>query len=61
MLTSVQSSYATANANVITLTGDYGSAASVKALAPMHYTRAFANSVVLPDGTVLIMGGQVSS
>ena len=44
----------------MTLTGDYGSTASVQPLGPMHYTRAFCNSVVLPDGTVLIIGGQVA-
>jgi len=54
-----QNCNATANANIVTLTGDYGSTASVQPLGPMHYTRAFCNSVVLPDGTVLVMGGQV--
>ena len=56
-----QNCNATANANVVTLTGDYGSTASVQALGPMHFTRAFCNSVVLPDGTVLVMGGQVAA
>jgi len=28
-------------------------------LPPMHYQRAFANSVVAPDGKVYIFGGQV--
>ena len=28
-------------------------------LAPMAYPRAFCNSVVLPDGSVLTVGGQV--
>ena len=56
-----QNSNATATVNVVTLTGDYGSTASVQALGPMHYKRAFCNSVVLPDGTVLVIGGQVST
>ncbi len=50
-----QNSVATANANVIDLTG---SAPVVRKLAPMHSARAFANSVVLPDGSVLVVGGQ---
>ena len=33
----------------------------MQALGPMHYKRAFCNSVVLPDGTVLVIGGQVST
>ena len=49
---------ATANANLITI-GAYGTKPTVKKLASMHFTRAFCNSVVLPDGTVLTMGGQV--
>ena len=49
---------ATRNANLITI-GAYGVNATVQPLPPMNYQRAFHNSVVLPDGKVLIMGGQV--
>ena len=49
---------ATRNANLITISA-YGIAATVTALPPMHYQRAFHNSVVLPDGKVFITGGQV--
>ena len=54
----MQNSDATNHANIVTL-GDYGTNASVQALTGMHYPRAYANSVVLPDGKVLMMGGQV--
>lgn len=53
-----QGEYATRNANLITIKA-FGSIASVQQLPQMHYQRAFHNSVVLPDGKVLIMGGQV--
>ncbi len=49
---------ATQNANLITI-GAYGVPATVQPLPPMHYQRAFHNSVVMPDGKVLIIGGQV--
>ena len=51
---------ATNNANLITISA-YGVKATVQPLPPMNYPRAFHNSVVLPDGKVLIMGGQVLS
>lgn len=46
---------ATATAHQIDTTGG---AASVRRLAPMAYARAFHNSVVLPNGQVMIVGGQ---
>ena len=49
---------ATSNANLITISA-YGVAPTVQPLPPMHYQRAFHNSVILPTGKVLIMGGQV--
>ncbi|KAF2803601.1 galactose oxidase [Mytilinidion resinicola] len=52
-----QETTATANAHIITL-GGQGGAVSVTKLTSMKYARSFANSVVLPDGKVLIMGGQ---
>lgn len=53
-----QDSNATSNAHIITL-GTPPAVPTVTAIGNMAYQRAFANSVVLPDGTVLIMGGQV--
>jgi galactose oxidase len=50
-----QNSNATTNAYVITLAG---STATVRRVAPMANPRAFANSVVLPDGKVAVFGGQ---
>src|SRR5439155_1563184 len=52
---SYQNSAATANAHVITLNGGN---ATVRQVAPMANARAFANSVVLPDGKVAVFGGQ---
>ena len=52
-----QDSNATPNANLITINTP-GTAATVTALSPMANPRAFANGVVLPNGQVLIMGGQ---
>lgn len=54
---SYQQSYATRNAAIITI-GESGVNATVQELAPMNSTRAFHNSVVLPDGGVFIVGGQ---
>lgn len=48
---------ATGNAHVITI-GTPGATASVTKIASMSYARSFANSIVLPDGTVFIVGGQ---
>ncbi|KAI0447706.1 hypothetical protein F4803DRAFT_571422 [Xylaria telfairii] len=54
---SYQDSNATPNAHLIKL-GNVGAAATVTKLPNMAYARSFANGVVLPDGTVLIVGGQ---
>ena len=54
---SYQYSDATTNANIITINSP-DSPASVQQVASMTYPRAFANGVVLPDGKVLITGGQ---
>jgi galactose oxidase len=53
--TAYQDVDATANAFVVDVTS--GSAV-VRRVASMSNRRAFANSVVLPDGTVLVVGGQ---
>jgi galactose oxidase len=52
-----QATTATANAHIITI-GKPNTQASVTALTSMSYARSFHNSVVLPDGKVLIVGGQ---
>ena len=52
-----QDNNATTNANVITL-GTPPAVATVTKVGSMTYPRAFANGVVLPNGQVLIMGGQ---
>ncbi|WP_233805102.1 galactose oxidase-like domain-containing protein [Paraburkholderia sp. HP33-1] len=50
-----ENDYATSNATLI----DIGSGATnTRTIAPMHYQRAFANSVVLPSGEVVVVGGQ---
>ena len=49
---------ATANAHIITI-GTPPAVATVQGIGSMAYQRSFANSVILPDGTVLIIGGQV--
>lgn len=46
----------TRNAYAITIEGS--SSVRVRKLAPMANARAFHNSVVLPDGTVAVLGGQ---
>ncbi|KAI5922642.1 galactose Oxidase, W290h mutant [Camillea tinctor] len=48
---------ATANTHLIEL-GAVGDAPAVTQLPSMSHARAFANGVALPDGTVLIVGGQ---
>lgn len=53
-----QDADATSNAFVITI-GNPPDAPTVQKIGNMAYQRAFANSVILPDGTVLITGGQV--
>ena len=57
---SYQDSVATANAHVITI-GKPPATPTVQTIGSMAYPRAFANSVILPDGTVLIVGGQESA
>lgn len=47
---------ATPNANIITL-GAAGATPTVRTLRSMNYARVFHNSVVLPDGKVVIIGG----
>ncbi len=48
-------SYATANAYVLTINGTN---VTTKRVASLANTRAFVNSVVLPDGQVAVFGGQ---
>jgi galactose oxidase len=50
-----QNSDATANAHLIDISG---STPKVTKLPSMVYARAFNNSVVLPDGKVIVIGGQ---
>ncbi|KAK3167880.1 hypothetical protein OEA41_004326 [Lepraria neglecta] len=57
---SYQSSQATANAHIITLSGP-NNIVAVQNINPMWYKRAFANSVVLPGGKVFITGGQTTA
>ena len=45
------------NARIITIDTPF-STPTVEIINPMHFSRTFANSVVLPDGTVFISGGQ---
>ncbi|KAI0134177.1 bleached galactose oxidase [Xylariales sp. AK1849] len=54
---SYQDSSATSNAHIIKL-GDANATPTVTTIASMAYARAFANAVVLPDGKVLVFGGQ---
>ena len=48
---------ATSNAHIVRI-GDPGTAPNVTQINNMNFPRAFANSVILPDGKVLILGGQ---
>lgn len=50
---------ATANAHIITLLDTPPAIPRVDVIGNMAYQRSFANSVILPDGTVFITGGQV--
>ncbi len=61
MLLALQYSTATANAHLIQIPeqGFQGAAVTARQLSSMHHTRAFCNSVVLPDGKVAVFGGQV--
>jgi galactose oxidase len=52
---SYDNSNATANAYVLTING---STVTTKKVASMANTRAFQNSVVLPDGKVFVVGGE---
>ncbi|KAL9098646.1 MAG: hypothetical protein Q9163_005735 [Psora crenata] len=52
-----QDSDAHSNAHIITI-GDPNTTPTVETIGNMAFARAFANSVVLPDGTVMITGGQ---
>lgn len=56
--TSYQGVNSTSNAHIITI-GTPPAVATTLTIGNMAYQRAFANSVILPDGTVLIMGGQI--
>lgn len=55
---SYQDSTATSNAYVITLGAGPADTVKVRKVAPMVNARAFANTVVLPDGKVAVFGGQ---
>ena len=50
--------YATNSAYLIDITAGYGKNPTITTLAPMTYERAFSNSVVLPNGDVVVIGGQ---
>jgi galactose oxidase len=50
--------YATNSAYLIDITAGVNQAPTVKQLTPMTYQRAFSNSVVLPNGNVVVIGGQ---
>jgi galactose oxidase len=50
--------YGNSNATNNAYTIDINSGVTVTKVAPMAYRRAFHNSVVLPDGKVLVVGGQ---
>lgn len=50
--------YENASATANSYTIGIGADATVRKLAPMAYPRAFHNSVVLPNGQVVIVGGQ---
>jgi galactose oxidase len=52
-----EGSPATANANILTI-GSVGGTVQVEQVASMSGARIFSSSIVLPDGTVLIIGGQ---
>ncbi|GAB7357643.1 hypothetical protein MBLNU459_g0140t1 [Dothideomycetes sp. NU459] len=54
---SYQQSYATSNAQIITIT-DPQVNGTVQTINSMSYKRAFHNGVVLPDGKIFIVGGQ---
>jgi type II secretory pathway component GspD/PulD (secretin) len=45
-------------ANIVTIPA-YGGFASVQPVSPMAYNRSYANSVILADGKIIVLGGQV--
>ena len=51
---------ATNRAYTIDISAGYGKPVIAKRTGDMKYERSFANSVVLPDGTVIVFGGQQS-
>ena len=51
---------ATNRAYTIDISAGYGKPVVAKRTGDMKYERSFANSVVLPDGTVIVFGGQQS-
>jgi galactose oxidase len=53
-----QGDTARTNAFVITMPQNSGSMPTVTQTQSMSYARGFANGIVLPDGTVLVTGGQ---
>lgn len=55
---SYQDSDASSNAHIITI-GDPDTNPTVETIGNMAFARAFANSVILPNGFVFIVGGQV--
>ncbi|QSZ36737.1 hypothetical protein DSL72_006620 [Monilinia vaccinii-corymbosi] len=55
--TSYQNAPASSNVHLITL-GKPNELPKVETLTSMTYKRAFANGVVLPDGTIMVTGGQ---
>ncbi|WPB55468.1 discoidin domain-containing protein [Xylophilus sp. GOD-11R] len=50
--------YENANATAASYVIDIRAGAKVRATVPMQYARAFHNSVVLPNGEVMVVGGQ---
>ncbi|TVY84405.1 Galactose oxidase [Lachnellula suecica] len=54
---SYQDSNATSNVHLITI-GTPNTTPTVQTLTSMHYQRAFANAVILPNGKIFITGGQ---
>jgi hypothetical protein len=55
---STGTTYATNSAYLIDITAGVGVTPTVTQLSPMSYERAFSNSVVLPNGNVVVIGGQ---
>jgi galactose oxidase len=55
---STGTTYATNSAYLIDITEGFPKTPTVTKLTPMSYERAFSNSVVLPNGQVVVIGGQ---